>query len=132
MPAQASAHFTIEPLDKKKHNRAAFSCEHEALNVYLKERASQDVQKRVAAVYVLTPDGKTIAYHEQLTAGYEADGWRGMLYDRQSGTIENLSDQGSVVENANPSRCSSSGTVAPNVSRMAMPSGLMSNTAKSV
>jgi len=59
--------FRFEPLDKKAHNRAAFSCEHEALNVYLKQKASQDVQKRVAAVYVLTPDGKTIAGYYTLS-----------------------------------------------------------------
>lgn len=53
--------FRFEPLDKKKHDRAAFSCEHERLNQYLKEQASQEIKKRVAAVYVLTPDGRTIA-----------------------------------------------------------------------
>jgi GNAT superfamily N-acetyltransferase len=60
---QEKQKFRFEPLDKKLHNRAAFSCAHEALNAYLKERAGQEIQKRVAAVYVLTPDGKT-------TAGY--------------------------------------------------------------
>jgi hypothetical protein len=52
---------------RKLHNRAAFSCEHEALNAYLKERAGQEIQKRVAAVYVLTPDGKTIAGYYTLS-----------------------------------------------------------------
>src|SRR5580700_6623866 len=37
---------------------------------------------------VYSPDGKYIAYHAQLTAGYEADRWRVMLYDRQSGKSE--------------------------------------------
>jgi dipeptidyl aminopeptidase/acylaminoacyl peptidase len=41
---------------------------------------------------VYSPDGRSIAYHAQLTAGYEADRWRVMLYDRQSGKNENLSD----------------------------------------
>src|SRR5882762_4474719 len=41
---------------------------------------------------VYSPDGKYIAYHAQLAAGYEADRWRVMLYDRQSGKIENLSE----------------------------------------
>jgi dipeptidyl aminopeptidase/acylaminoacyl peptidase len=41
---------------------------------------------------VYSPDGKTIAYHAQLTAAYEADRWRVMLYDRQSGKSENLSE----------------------------------------
>jgi dipeptidyl aminopeptidase/acylaminoacyl peptidase len=41
---------------------------------------------------VYSPDGKYIAYHAQLTAGYEADRWRVMLYDRQSRKSENLSE----------------------------------------
>ena len=39
-----------------------------------------------------SPDGKYIAYHAQLTAGYEADRWRVMLYDQQSGKNESISD----------------------------------------
>jgi predicted GNAT family N-acyltransferase len=49
------------------HDRAAFSCEHERLNTYLKQQAGQDVRKRVAAVYVLTPDGKTVAGYYTLS-----------------------------------------------------------------
>ncbi|HYL85198.1 MAG TPA: S9 family peptidase [Candidatus Angelobacter sp.] len=41
---------------------------------------------------VYSPDGKFIAYHAQLTAEYEADRWRVMLYDRQTGKNENLSE----------------------------------------
>jgi len=41
---------------------------------------------------VYSPDGRFIAYHAQLTPGYESDRWRVMLYDRQSGKNENLSD----------------------------------------
>ena len=59
--------FRFEPLDKKKHNRAAFSCEHERLNAYLKEQANQEIKKRVTAVYVLTPDGRTIAGYYTLS-----------------------------------------------------------------
>ena len=39
-----------------------------------------------------SPDGQHIAYHAQLTAGYEADRWRMMLYDRKSGKSESISD----------------------------------------
>lgn len=67
MADREKQNFRFEPLDKKAHNRAAFSCEHEALNIYVKERASQEIQKRVAAVYVLTPDGKTIAGYYTLS-----------------------------------------------------------------
>jgi len=41
---------------------------------------------------VYSPDGRYIAYHAQLTAGYEADKWRVMLYDRQTGKNENISE----------------------------------------
>jgi GNAT superfamily N-acetyltransferase len=53
--------FVIEPFDKKKHDRTAFSCEHDALTTYIKQQASQDIKRSVAAVFVLTPDSKTIA-----------------------------------------------------------------------
>jgi len=43
------------------HDRAAFSCGIEVLDTYLKRYASQDVAKRVAVCFVLTPDGKTVA-----------------------------------------------------------------------
>jgi dipeptidyl aminopeptidase/acylaminoacyl peptidase len=41
---------------------------------------------------VYSPDGQFIAYHAQLTGGYEADRWRVMLYERQSGKSENISE----------------------------------------
>jgi len=66
-PAQEEPVFRFEPLDKKKHDRAAFSCEQESLDRYLKERATQEITKRVAAAYVLTPDGKTIAGYYTLS-----------------------------------------------------------------
>ena len=52
--------FRVEPLGKA-HDRAAFSCGSEALDNYLKTQASQDIAKRVAACFVLTPGGKTVA-----------------------------------------------------------------------
>jgi ribosomal protein S18 acetylase RimI-like enzyme len=58
--------FRFEPLGAR-HNRAAFSCEHERLNTYLKQQAGQDIRKRVAAVYVLTPDARTIAGYYTLS-----------------------------------------------------------------
>jgi GNAT superfamily N-acetyltransferase len=57
----------FEPFDKKKHDRAAFACEHEALTTYIKQQASQDIKRSVAAVFVLTPDGKTIAGYYTLS-----------------------------------------------------------------
>ena len=58
--------FRFEPLGAR-HDRAAFSCEHERLNNYLKQQAGQDIRKRVAAVYVLTPDGRTVAGYYTLS-----------------------------------------------------------------
>jgi dipeptidyl aminopeptidase/acylaminoacyl peptidase len=40
---------------------------------------------------VYSPDGKYIAYHAQMTPGYEADRWQVMLYDRQAGRSESIS-----------------------------------------
>lgn len=67
MSEVSSAKFLIEPLDKKKHDRAAFSCEHEALTAYIKQQAGQDIKRHVAAVFVLTRDGKTIAGYYTLS-----------------------------------------------------------------
>jgi dipeptidyl aminopeptidase/acylaminoacyl peptidase len=41
---------------------------------------------------IYSPDGRYIAYHAQLVPGYESDRWRVMLYDRQAGKSENLSE----------------------------------------
>ena len=59
--------FRIEPFDRRNHDRSAFTCEHELLVTYLRERASQDIKKHVAAAFVLTPDGKTIAGYYTLS-----------------------------------------------------------------
>ena len=42
----------IEPLGKK-HERAAFSCGDETLDTYLKKRASQEANKKIATTFVL-------------------------------------------------------------------------------
>jgi len=66
LPTLPQLKFRFEPL-ATRHDRAAFSCEHERLNLYLRQQAGQDVRKRVAAVYVLTPDGKTVAGYYTLS-----------------------------------------------------------------
>ncbi len=66
-PVPKKPRLRFEPLDNKKYDRAAFSCEQDWLDRYLKERATQEIRKRVAAVYVLTPDGKTIAGYYTLS-----------------------------------------------------------------
>ena len=57
----------IEPL-RASQDRAAFSCGVPPLDKYLQTRASQDMKKRLAAIYVLTPNGKTIAGYYTLSA----------------------------------------------------------------
>ena len=51
--------FRIEAL-ADAHDRAAFSCGVEPLDVYLHRQARQDVERRVAAVFVLTADSTTV------------------------------------------------------------------------
>lgn len=52
--------FIFEPLGSA-HDRAAFSCEEPILENYLKTQARQDASKKLAAVFIMTVDGKTIA-----------------------------------------------------------------------
>jgi ribosomal protein S18 acetylase RimI-like enzyme len=66
--------FLCEPLGPN-HDRAVFSCDSLALERYLKIQARQDVEKRLTAVFVLTPDGKTIAgYYSLSQFSIEAEG----------------------------------------------------------
>jgi ribosomal protein S18 acetylase RimI-like enzyme len=58
--------FAIEPLSSK-HDRAAFSCGVDSLDVYLQKQAGQDLKKHAAVSFVLTPDGKTIAGYYTLS-----------------------------------------------------------------
>lgn len=59
--------FKIELLGPQ-HARAAFSCGIPALDRYLQKQVGQDVSKHVAAAFVLTPDGATIAGFYTLSA----------------------------------------------------------------
>jgi predicted GNAT family N-acyltransferase len=59
--------FKIEPLGKK-HDRAAFSCGKDSLDQYLKNQAGQAAGKNLAAVLVLTPDGRRIAGYYTLSS----------------------------------------------------------------
>ncbi len=63
MPA---AHYLIEPLDAAKHRREAFDCGVEPLNRYLRERAGQDMRRRVAGCWVLideTEPARILGYY---------------------------------------------------------------------
>jgi predicted GNAT family N-acyltransferase len=52
--------FRIEPLGQQ-HDRAAFSCREAPLTKYLHTQARQDLDKRLTAVFILTPDSRTVA-----------------------------------------------------------------------
>jgi GNAT superfamily N-acetyltransferase len=59
--------YRIESLSVR-HDRAAFSCGVEASDRYLQKQSGQDVSRRVAAVFVITSDGTTIAGFYTLSA----------------------------------------------------------------
>ena len=55
--------FAVESL-AKKHKRSDFSCGNEPLDRYLKNQASQDARRGIAAPFVLfTPVNKVIGYY---------------------------------------------------------------------
>ena len=62
-----SDNFKIEPLGEH-HDRAAFSCGKDPLDQYLRNQAGQAVGKNLAAVFILTPDGKKIAGYYTLSS----------------------------------------------------------------
>jgi len=55
----------IEPLDRGKHLRSDFSCGKESLDRYLHQQASQDLKRRVSAVFVLIdePNVEVLGYY---------------------------------------------------------------------
>lgn len=59
--------FGIAPLGAA-HDRIAFDCGTEALNRYLREHATQDVRRRVAACFVASADGVAVAGYYTLAA----------------------------------------------------------------
>lgn len=64
----SGAPFRLAALDAA-HDRAAFNCDSEPLNRYLREQVTQDVRRRVAACFVALADGQRIAgYYTLATA----------------------------------------------------------------
>ena len=66
-PNPASLLYRIEPL-KSHHDRAAFSCGIPELDTYIQRQARQDLERKLAAVFVLTSDGQTVAGFYTLSA----------------------------------------------------------------
>ena len=59
--------YKIEPLGTH-HDRAVFSCGVQALDTYLQRQARQDLERNLAAVFILTSDSKTVAGFYTLSA----------------------------------------------------------------
>ncbi|HSS96761.1 MAG TPA: hypothetical protein VLK33_07020 [Terriglobales bacterium] len=60
--------YNIEPLGN--HDRAAFSCGNASLDQYIRERATQDIKRGLAAIFVITAkdDPKTILSYYTLSS----------------------------------------------------------------
>lgn len=56
--------YIIEPLDKKNHISETFTCGVEELDIYLREKAGQEIKRNVTAVYILRKNtsSKIIGY----------------------------------------------------------------------
>ena len=67
MKPKQSVPYRIEPL-ATTHDRAGFSCGVAALDGYLQRQARQDMERRLAAVFVLTTDGRSVAGFYTLSA----------------------------------------------------------------
>ncbi len=63
MAAEKTVHAVFERLDNKRHKRGNFSCEVESLQSYFRTRASQDVRRKIAAVFVLAEDSEVLGYY---------------------------------------------------------------------
>jgi len=66
-PKALAANYRIEALEAH-HDRASFCCSVSELDIYLQQRAGQDLKRKLAAVFVLTPDGETISGFYTLSA----------------------------------------------------------------
>jgi predicted GNAT family N-acyltransferase len=62
-----AANLRIEALEAH-HDRTGFCCGVQELDIYLQQRAGQDIRRKLAAVFVLTTDCKTIAGFYTLSA----------------------------------------------------------------
>ena len=63
----SSVPFLLMPLGAT-HERAAFNCDSEPLNRYLREQVTQDIRRRVAACFVALADGDRIAGYYTLAS----------------------------------------------------------------
>lgn len=79
----SSPPFLLAPLDEA-HDRTTFHCDSELLNRYLREQATQDIRRRVAACFVaLTDDRKVAGYYTLASSSL-------LLADLPASTIKKL------------------------------------------
>ncbi len=61
--------YTVQPLDKQMHDRAAFSSGVDSLDRFLKQQATQDAKKNICQTYVLCePSSPTILGYYTLSS----------------------------------------------------------------
>lgn len=71
--SRAPAPWRIVPLDSKAHDRATFSCGAPELDRYIRERASQDVKRDVARVFVALSSDSVSGYYSLSAASFQRD-----------------------------------------------------------
>ncbi len=81
--------ITATPIPVREES---WSTNHDILTVNLETGAKKQITTNLAAdVYPqYSPNGKYIAYRAQSRAGFEADRWQLMVYDRTAGTTKSL------------------------------------------
>lgn len=55
-------------------NRLAFSCGNESIDIYLREQALQDQERRFSVTYVATHEGEIVGYATSCVTVVEPDG----------------------------------------------------------
>jgi GNAT superfamily N-acetyltransferase len=72
---QAKAPWQVVPLDSKGHDRSAFSCGAAELDRYIREHASQDVNRDIARVFVALRSGtlSVCGYYSLSAASFQRD-----------------------------------------------------------
>lgn len=83
--------FTATPLPVREE---AWSTNHDiySVNIATGEQKQITTNRAADGFPRYSPDGKYIAYRAQARAGFEADRWQLMLYDRAKGTMRSLTN----------------------------------------
>src|SRR5262249_16868209 len=81
--------YTAPPMPVREQ---AWSTDHNIWTVNLTSGERKQITTSPAADIFprYSPDGKSIAYRAQARAGFEADRWKLMLYDRKAGSTKSL------------------------------------------